>query len=379
MKIAYVCADQGIPLLGTKGASVHVRAITSGLAARGHEVHVLCARLGDGNPPPAVASVRLCETDGDIQGALCELAEDACLDVVLERYSLDSGAARRASTRVGVPLVLEVNAPLVLEAARWRGLTDVTAHLARERDVFETADAIVVVSRALAEYVKGSLCQTSTHWVPNGAAIDRIAAATAEPSRHEGAKSATVIGFTGSMKRWHGLHELLDAFAAVHEMHPDGVLVLCGSGPEEQSLREHVNRNRQLRECVRLMDALPHDDVPALLATFDIGVAPYLATRDFYFSPLKVVEYLAAGLPVVHPRLGDMCEVVADAGIAYDPNDGSALAAALAEMLGDPLRRRQCAAAARERARWFSWEAAAAGVEDVLRAVTTAASVENSE
>ena len=49
MNIAYVCVDRGIPLLGTKGASVHVRAITTALAARGHQVHVCCARLGDGN------------------------------------------------------------------------------------------------------------------------------------------------------------------------------------------------------------------------------------------------------------------------------------------------------------------------------------------
>jgi glycosyltransferase involved in cell wall biosynthesis len=368
MNVAYVCADRGVPLLGTKGASVHVRAITAALNARGHDVYVLCGRLGDGNPPPAVADIRRCESDRDIDRALGELAASSGLDVVLERYSLNSGAARRTSTRLGIPLVLEVNAPLVLEAARWRGLTDVTRHLSNERSAFQTADALIVVSRALAEYVEAVAPQTPTHWVPNGAAIDRIASAD-QPTRAEGTGSAMVVGFTGSMKAWHGLQELLEVFAGVHATHPDSVLVIAGSGPEEHALRECARTDHRLRDCVSFAGAVPHDDVPALLATFDVGVAPYVATGDFYFSPLKVAEYLAAGLPVVHPRLGDLCDMVGDAGVAYDPKERAGLASALEQVLGDPVLRRRCRAAARSRARACSWDATAAAVEDVLRAV----------
>jgi glycosyltransferase involved in cell wall biosynthesis len=372
MRIAYVCADRGIPLFGSKGASVHVRSITTALSARGHDVHILCARLGSENRPPDVASIRHCENDPDIEQALRELAESGSLDVVLERYALGSGAARRTSTQLGVPLVLEVNAPLVLEAARWRGLTDVTTHLANERTAFHTADAVIVVSRALAKYVNAATPETPAHRISNGAATDHITAAAEHKPQTTDQAGTTFVGFTGSMKRWHGVHELLDTFAVIHKNHPETVLVLAGTGPEEGQLRERVITDPNLRDCVQFLGAVPHDNIPALLATFDIGVAPYLASEDFYFSPLKVVEYLAAGLPVVHPDLGDLTEMVADAGIAYEPSSPIGLAAALDLMLRDATLRRRCAAAARTRAPLFSWDTTAAAVQDVLDSVVSA-------
>ena len=50
MRVVYLNADRGIPTLGQKGASVHVRAFAAALAALGHEVTLLCSRLGSGNP-----------------------------------------------------------------------------------------------------------------------------------------------------------------------------------------------------------------------------------------------------------------------------------------------------------------------------------------
>ena len=59
MKIAYLCADRGIPVLGDKGASVHVREFVSALAGLGHEVTLLCAKQGTGNPCPPVRMIEL--------------------------------------------------------------------------------------------------------------------------------------------------------------------------------------------------------------------------------------------------------------------------------------------------------------------------------
>ena len=59
MKIAYLCADRGIPVLGDKGASVHVREFVTALAGMGHEVTLLCAKQGAGNPCPPVRLIEL--------------------------------------------------------------------------------------------------------------------------------------------------------------------------------------------------------------------------------------------------------------------------------------------------------------------------------
>jgi alpha-1,3-rhamnosyl/mannosyltransferase len=83
------------------------------------------------------------------------------------------------------------------------------------------------------------------------------------------------------------------------------------------------------------------------------------------------MEYLAAGLPVVYPRLGDLPDLVADAGVGYEPGSLDALANALEALLRDEDLRSRCAAAARRRAPALTWDAAAAAVEDVLTAVVT--------
>ncbi len=80
-----------------------------------------------------------------------------------------------------------------------------------------------------------------------------------------------------------------------------------------------------------------------------MGVAPYAAEQEFYFSPLKIYEYMAAGLPVVASRVGHLSEVVADGttGVLTPPGDASRLAAALALLAGSGDLRATLGAAGR--------------------------------
>src|SRR5262245_40760487 len=50
MRIAYVCADQGVPIFGRKGASIHVQEVVRALIARGARVELFAAHVGDGSP-----------------------------------------------------------------------------------------------------------------------------------------------------------------------------------------------------------------------------------------------------------------------------------------------------------------------------------------
>jgi glycosyltransferase involved in cell wall biosynthesis len=101
----------------------------------------------------------------------------------------------------------------------------------------------------------------------------------------------------------------------------------------------------------------------------DIGVAPYTAQDGFYFSPLKVAEYLAAGLPVVVSDQGDLREIVGDAGVLVPPDDVAALAAALARLVRDPSLRRTLSTAARLRAVALDWLQVAGRVEAIITSV----------
>src|SRR5207302_11013893 len=79
-----------------------------------------------------------------------------------------------------------------------------------------------------------------------------------------------------------------------------------------------------------------HADVPAHLRAMDVAVAPFEAMPGFYFSPLKVAEYLAAGRAVIASCQGDIPDLMDGAGLLWEPGDVESLAAALRSLAADP-------------------------------------------
>jgi glycosyltransferase involved in cell wall biosynthesis len=129
---------------------------------------------------------------------------------------------------------------------------------------------------------------------------------------------------------------------------------------------------------------LPHERIPACLAAADIGVAPFDVgahrplAREFYWSPLKIFEYMAAGLPVVTPRLERLAHIVRDGreGVLYDSGNAEGLAQAI-ERLTDSGERDAMGRAARERVvQHFSWQEHCQQLDRAIRdARSTARSV----
>jgi glycosyltransferase involved in cell wall biosynthesis len=301
------------------------------------------------------------------EGFLATLLHTERIDTVLERYSLESGTARQVSRRFGIPLVLEVNAPLVLEAYRYRGLVDVEDGLARERRTFETADAIVVVSGALAAYVEQRAPRTPVAIVPNG--VDPSRFADCRPAPLGLPEGGTAVGFVGSMKRWHGIAELLEAFRSVAQGHPQVHLVLAGSGPEDQAVQRAAD-DPDVRGRIHVLGAVAHDRIPGVLAALSVAVAPYPEIPDFYFCPLKVLEYMAAGLPIAFSIVGDLPEIVDGAGVGYPAGNVTALAQSISQLVEDAELRRRLGESGRARSLLYTWDRAAASVETVLQSTT---------
>jgi glycosyltransferase involved in cell wall biosynthesis len=145
-----------------------------------------------------------------------------------------------------------------------------------------------------------------------------------------------------------------------------------GDGPELARVRAAADG----LDDVTFTGAIPHERIPAILAAADVGVAPFdvgahpTLEYEFHWSPLKIFEYMASGLPVVTPRLARLETIVQDGreGILYDAANPEALANAL-ERLSDPDLRRGLGQAARERAvREFSWESHCRRLDEAIRA-----------
>jgi len=178
--------------------------------------------------------------------------------------------------------------------------------------------------------------------------------------------------FSGAFRAWHGATQLVDAVKLLHERGLDAFrAVFLGDGPERPAAMAAAAGDPRFV----FAGAISHDDVPAALAAADIGVAPFDIARHpplalgFYWSPLKVFEYMASGLPVVAPALPRLGALVADGveGRLYEPATPDSLAGALAT-LADPARRAQLGTAARARAvRDYSWDAHCRALDRAFR------------
>ncbi|MBA2442460.1 MAG: glycosyltransferase family 4 protein [Rubrobacter sp.] len=371
-RIAYVCMDPGVPVFGRKGNSIHVQEVVRALVRRGARVELFTPRPG-GDPDPELAAVPvhrlpalpkgdLAAREGSALAANIELRaaleREGPFDAVYERYALWSFAGMEHALDAGVPGLLEVNAPLVEEQAAHRGLVDRAGAEDVAEKVFGAATLLFAVSGGVAEYLERyPAARGRVQVVPNGVDPGRFPEGL-EPSRPSG---TFTVGFVGTLKPWHGLAELVEAFGRLHRRAPEARLLVVGDGPERAGLENELAA-RGLSGAAHLTGSVASAEVPGLLASMDVAVAPYPGERDFYFSPLKIYEYLAAGLPVVASRVGQLEDVIRDGenGLLCPAGDPGALAAALDELRRDRGLRSRLGRRGRETVlRDHTWDAVA--------------------
>ncbi|SEF17498.1 glycosyltransferase family 4 protein [Jiangella alba] len=378
MRVAYVCADPGVPVFGSKGASVHVTEVLRVLVGLGARVDLFCRRTG-GVVPPGLSGVRVHRLPAPVahdaaarelellgQAREIEAAVQAAgpFDLVYERYSLWNAATMGWARSAGVPAVLEVNAPLVDEQAEHRTLVHRDEALSVLRAAAMCATVVSCVTEPVAGWVQSVAGPAPVLVQPNGVDVDRFRPA---PGRRP---HPFTVGFVGTLKPWHGVGVLAHAFALLRHECPEARLLVVGDGPGAPGLRASLEASG-CAGSAELTGAVPPSAIPALLRTMDVATAPYPADAGAYFSPLKVYEYLATGLPVIASRTGQLPKVVRDGvdGVLVPPGDPAALARELIRLRRDPGRRRRLGRAARAGVeRHHTWRAvvtrtlAAAGV-----------------
>lgn len=381
MRIAVVCSDLGVRVPGTKGASLHLESISRALQDVGHQI-LLVGVQGHGGPPAGVDSLllphpgrtsglrrelrKLRFTARLAQNALEPLREFAP-DVVYERLALFGVAGRRLARTLGARHVLEVNALLAAEEARWRGLWLAEVAGRRERLVLDGADLRLPVSAEVAAELRRISPGPPTAVVPNGLDSDlfRIRPARAPARLYYGLPiDADVLAFAGSLRPWHGVDIALRALAELADVH----LCIAGDGPIRAELTR-LSAELGVSDRVHWLGQLPHREMPRLLAASDVALAPYPELPAFGFSPLKLYEYLGAGTPVVASDIGQVHEALGAGrwGTLVPPGDPSALARGVRTVLADPRTARGRAAAAREVAlREHSWRARAAWITQLM-------------
>ena len=318
------------------GQAVHIRALQRALRETGHEVREvgLVQQGGEGAGPQGDRGrsrwgwvtklprfmLELAEYgySGMARRKLVGAARDFKPDFLYERYAFGNLGGVMASRTLDLPLVLEVNSPLVDELVKTRGLAlEGLAHRI-ERAIFRGAARICVVTRVLGELLV-ELGAPAEHILvtPNGVhpadfeydsfggrrlvteRARRDLGLPADPDRDE-----LVLGFVGYFRDWHRLDLVVELLSRPGFER----LRFCviGEGPAEASIREAAER-LGVADRVILSGPREHARIPQLLPAFDIALMPAI---NPYASALKLHEYMAAGLPILAPDQPNLEEVV---------------------------------------------------------------------
>lgn len=396
MRILYVAA--GIPVPGSVGGSTHVIEVCRGLAALGHHVLVITGpaegeAIDFAMPTTPGGTIRIVNTPQSPALGLTLLpiiAREAAHfrpDAVMERYYNLAGAGLIYAKLRELPSLLEVNAPLYDPPGSRKDRLDRILGRPLRRWARWQARAAARIVTPLATTVGALACPGTIVELPWGANADLFDPARLDPATVAATRAelgipaeAQVVAFVGSFRAWHGVETLLDALETLLPVRPELRAVLIGDGAERPALAARVAGWGELGRRVIFTGRLPYTEVPRHLAAADLGVAPFEPSRHaalrhfgFYWSPLKIFEYGAMGLPTVCPAIPPLDSIVRDGreGCLYPVGDRAGLVAAIAATLDDPVARRAMGASARARARdEWSWAAHCRGLDRILRCLT---------
>ncbi len=384
MRILYLHQHFSVP-----GGATATRAfaMSRALAAAGHQVTIGCgaydgASTGLSGPyrggerrgrVGAVEVVEFAIRSGNAQGFMSRsagflhfaaragrLATQPGWDLVIASSTPLTVAlpALWAQTRRGTPFVFEIRDPWP-ELPRALGGVPAPVLAALE----PLADAACRGARAVIGLSDG-MAQTAiargadparVHVVPNGCDLDLFGPHIA-PWRPEPANAWEVLAvYAGTHGRANGLGLLVEAAAILQSRGETRVrIVLAGDGAQKPALMALASGLRN----ITFLDPMPKPQLAALLAGSQVGLQCLAPVPEFaeWTAPNKLMDYLAAGLPVVANMGGRAARLLAEGpcGIATAPEDANALADALVLLAADPARRRAMGLAARQQAvrRW---------------------------
>lgn len=291
-------------------------------------------------------------------------------DFIYERYSLFNFTGAAVARLCRIPLVLEVNSPFAVEQRRDGDIRGYAFAAWTERAICNSAAFVIAVSSPLRKILAGAGVRMERIVVmPNGIDLDHFRQDRVSPELRTrlGLDGRTVIGFVGWFRKWHGLDLLLQAFHTAGLAARGASLLLIGDGPEMPALRAYV-KEHSLQGSVIFTGPLPHEEVPPYLGLIDVAVQP---AANEYCCPMKILEYMGMGKPIVAPRQENIEELIeeGDQGCLFTPHDMQSMAAALSRMVSDPEAMRRMGRRSLETVfeRDFLWTGNARKVVELLQ------------
>ena len=283
-------------------------------------------------------------------GRVVKAATALGADFLYERHALRNRVGLRAARRLGIPLLLEVNAPLAREEAAEGKLRNLDRELRREVSTLSEADAVLVVTEVLKRIlVEDGVPERKIHVIHNGIAPEQFLTPRSGQVRQQlRLEDRLVLGFVGFPRPWHGLERVVESMAAASAGRLlDAVLLIGGEGPALEPIRS-LAASLGIGDRVVSSGVLNRADIPAFIDAFDVALQPHATS---YASPLKLFEYLARGVAVIAPRQPNLEEILThgDSAVLFDPSDAASFSRELVRLAEDRALREKVGNGGRRR------------------------------
>ncbi len=306
---------------------------------------------------------------------------------LISRYKPELVLARWESTwsilvttkLLRTPFILDTDGPMI-EAFQFGQNTAPPFYLRIEKFLVKRAPAVAVISAQMAEhYRKFGLSVKRIEVCPNG--IDpgkfNMEVDGKTVTGKYGIQNKVVIGFMGNIAPWHGLDNLLQEFPLIAAKFPNTVLLLIGFQLNLDKIGEQLKAKLEpYGDRIISAGRIDISEIPSYLKAIDIAVLPYPYMDFFYFSPVKLFEYMAVGCAVVAPDAGQISEVISDGenGLLFPAGDHRLMVAKIETLIENPdLRKKFGENAAKDVSRSYTWEKCATGYEILYRRIYSTA------
>lgn len=388
MRIVYI---GGETYPGDNGGSVHFGEVATGLVRLGHSV-LAVVPYEPGRPVretrPGFDIIRVRMKLKNRTFPIAALAAWKHVrrfkpDLIMERFVSFAGAGSCMARRWGIPLVLEVNSPHTDELIYRLNINNkLMAKLLRWWRDTQFSRATVALS-TLPTLVPAAYRDRfiRVEWAANCAAFDRASIPESRRTalkKKLGMQDGPVVVFLGTFRNWHGVGHLADIMKRVIESIPDARCLAIGEGTERPAVEQAV-KQAGIADSVHFTGSIPYSDVPVYISLGTVGIAPYdcdayppLKEFGFFWSPLKIFEYMASGMPVVTIDIEPLNAVVKNGARGYVVPEGKwdKFAEKIIKLLQNSAECSTMGAAAHTFVRrHYSWETHVKQLEDILHSV----------
>ena len=231
-------------------------------------------------------------------------------DVVLAETSLLGWSATYVCQKLSIPCVVDCHGLLFAET-KGMGDTNWVQTKMMEKEAFTKCDYLSVVSKKMKDYIESEfgVSPKKIIVIPNGSYLQQFTARYKYPLK---------VIYAGHLIYWEGVADYLEI---AKQSNNEIEFYMAGAGSMKNQLLQKIKRENV---PITYLGYIPRDKIFECFSKMQIGLAP--SSKDLtrvVASPIKIFDYLASGLPVVTPRIGDWGELInaQDCGISLEDDN----------------------------------------------------------